>query len=228
MKRRPSRHILIIDIGGTHVKFRASNRRAVAVFDSSNQMTPRQMLRSIRRMTRDWRYERVSLGFPGLVIDGRIVAEPANLGHGWVGFDFEAGFGCSTRIMNDAVMQAMGGYEGGRMLFLGFGTALGAVAILDSKVHPMELAHLPFSKRGLVQSFVGDDALKRLGRARWSRNALKIIKHLSHLMEVRYVIVGGGNAEHLHSLPRNVRIAPHDLAFIGGIRLWKRSPGVAL
>jgi polyphosphate glucokinase len=178
MERR-QRHIFTVDIGGTHVKFHVSNRRGVQTFDSSTSMTPPQMMRRIRLITKDWRFDCVSLGFPGLVVDGRIVAEPANLGAGWVGYNFQAAFGHPTRIMNDAVMQAIGSYEGGRMLFLGFGTALGAVAILDSKVHPMELAHLPFSKRGLIQAYVGGDALKRLGRTRWSKNALNVVKHLS-------------------------------------------------
>jgi polyphosphate glucokinase len=228
MSPRRRRHILTVDIGGTNVKFRVSNRRAVQTFASSPTMTPSQMMRRIRLLTKDWRFDRVSLGFPGMVIDGRIVTEPANLGRGWVDFNFRAAFDCPVRIMNDAVMQATGGYEGGRMLFLGFGTALGAVAILDSKVHPMELAHLPFSKRGLIQSYVGADALKRLGRTRWSKNALKVIKHLSRLLDVRYVIVGGGNAERLGSTPRYVRIASHDLAFIGGFRAWRRSSWVEL
>jgi polyphosphate glucokinase len=228
VKRRRQRHILTVDVGGTSVKFRLSNRRTVQSFASSTTMTPRQMMRRIAAATKEWHFDRVTLGFPGMVIDGRIVTEPANLGRGWVHFDFEAAFGRPTRIMNDAVMQAIGAYDGGRMLFLGFGTALGAVAILDAKLHPMELAHLPFSNRGLIQSYVGDDALKRLGRTRWSRNALKVIKHLSGLLDAHYVIVGGGNSERLTSLPRNVRTARHDLAFVGGFRAWRRSPGVDL
>ena len=226
MKVRRQRHTLIVDIGGTHVKFRLSNRRVIEAFDSCRSMTPKQLLRRLTQITRTWRYDRVSLGFPGIVIDGRIVAEPENLGPGWIGFDFEAAFGRPTRIINDAVMQAIGGYAKGRMLFLGFGTALGAVAILDSKIYPMEFAHLPFGKRGLVQSSVGDAALKRLGRTQWSKNALKIIDHLSRLLDAHDVLIGGGNSAHLLRRPHNVRIAPKDLAFIGGIRIWKRSPGV--
>jgi polyphosphate glucokinase len=228
MKSRRLRHTLIIDIGGTHVKFRLSNRRVIEAFDSSPSMTPQKLLRRLQPITRNWRFDRVSLGFPGIVIDGRIVAEPENLGPGWIGFDFQAAFGCPTRLINDAVMQAIGGYVKGRMLFLGFGTALGAVAILDGKVFPMEFAHLPFGKRGLVQSSVGDDALKRLGRTQWSKNALKIIHHLTRLLDVHDVLIGGGNCDHLRPKPHDVRIAPQDLAFIGGTRIWKRSPGVDL
>lgn len=228
MKLRRQRHILSVDIGGTNVKFRISNRRAIRTFASSATMTPSQMVRRIDRMTKDWRFDCVSLGFPGMVIDGRIVTEPVNLGRGWVDYDFQAAFGGPTRIMNDAVMQAIGAYKKGRMLFLGFGTALGAVAILDSKVYAMELGHLPFSKRGLIQSYVGDDALKRLGRTRWEKNALKVIRHLSRLLDAQYVIVGGGNSTRLRLTPRNVRIAPSDLAFAGGFRAWRRSPGIQL
>jgi polyphosphate glucokinase len=154
-------------------------------------MTPQQMMRRIRLMTKDWSFDRVSLGFPG-------------------------------------TMQAIGGYDGGRMLFLDFGTALGAVSILDSKVYPMELGHLPFSKRGQIQSYVGGDALTRLGSTRWSKNALQIISHLSRILDAHYVIVGGGNAAHFRSMPRHVRVTPPDLAFIGGFRAWKRSPGAEL
>lgn len=222
------RRVLTVDIGGTHVKFRLSNGIVVRSFDSSASMTPRQMLVRLKQMTGDWRFDCVSLGFPGLVIDGRIVVEPTNLGIGWVGFDFAAAFKRPTRILNDAIMQAAGGYAGGRMLFLGFGTALGAVSILDSIVHPMELGHLPFSKRGLIQAYVGADALERLGSSRWSRNALQVIGHLSRALDAHDVVVGGGNAERLRRLPRNVRRAPHDLAFRGGFRAWQRSPGIKL
>lgn len=222
------RHILAIDIGGSHVKLRVSNRRTIKTFDSSPSLEPRGLLREIRALVAGWSFDRVTLGFPGLVIDGRIVSEPANLGHGWVRFDFAKAFSRPVRIMNDAVMQALGGYTGGRMLFLGFGTALGAVAILDGRIHPMELVHLPFDKRELVQNSVGADALRRLGRKRWSINAKATIRHLRDFLEVDYVVLGGGNACRLGVLPKNVRLKDNELAFIGGFRAWQRSSGTRL
>ena len=216
------RHTLVIDIGGTHVKLRVSNRKAAQQFDSSRTLTPRAMLREIRLLVRDWTFVRVTLGFPGIVIDGRIISEPVNLGHGWVGFNFPTAFGVPVLVMNDAVMQALGSYRGGRMLFLGFGTALGAVAILDGRIYPMELAHLPFSKRGLVQQYVGDDALRRLGRKRWSANAKAIMHHLRGILDVHYLVLGGGNACRLQRLPSNAQLGNNDLAFVGGFRAWNR------
>jgi polyphosphate glucokinase len=225
MTTQRRRHVLAIDIGGTHVKLRLSNRRTVHEFDSSRTMTPRDMLGQLRKLTRDWVFDRVSLGFPGMVVDGRIVSEPINLGSGWVGVDFEKEIDRPVRIINDAVMQALGAYAGGRMLFLGFGTALGAVAILHGNVYPMELAHLPFSKRGLVQQYVGAEALRRLGARRWSENAKMIMRHLGDILDVHYLVVGGGNACKLRALPKNVRMGNNDLAFLGGFRLWQRSAG---
>jgi polyphosphate glucokinase len=223
MPAQPRRYILAVDIGGTHVKLRLSNRRVVVQFDSFPMMTPREMLRHIHPIVKQWNFHLVTVGYPGLVIDGRIVSEPANLGHGWVGFDFAKAFKRPTRIINDAVMQALGSYAGGRMLFLGFGTALGAVAILDSKVYPMELAHLPFTKRGLIQTYVGDDALRRLGHKRCSTNAKKVLRHLGNILDVDYSVVGGGNACRIGKLPKRVRLGDNKLAFIGGFRAWRRS-----
>ena len=221
-------HTLAIDVGGTHVKLRVSNRRAVEQFDSAPTVTPREVVKEVRERTKNWQYDRVALGFPGMVIDGRIVSEPANLGHGWVGFDFARAFKRPVLVLNDAVMQALGSYAGGRMLFLGFGTGLGAVAILNGRVYPMELAHLPFSKRGLVQQYVGVEALRRLGRKRWSLNAKAVMRHLQAVLDVHYIVVGGGNACRLGRLPRNVRLGDNELAFTGGFRAWRRVPGIHL
>lgn len=215
------RHILAIDVGGSHVKLRVSNRRAVRVFASSRSLTAAQMVDKARTLVHDWSYHRVTLGFPGMVVDGRIVCEPANLGLGWLGFDFTKAFHRPVRILNDAVMQALGHYSGGRMLFLGFGTALGAVLISDSKIHPMEIAHLPFTKRGLIQNYVGDDARRRLGRKRWSANAKQLIKQLGQALDVPDIVAGGGNAIRLAGLPHNVRVGDANLAFVGGFRAWR-------
>ena len=214
-------HILTIDIGGSHVKIRASNRRAIRQFASSPALTARQMVAQVRSLSSDWTYRRVSIGYPGVVVDGRIVCEPANLGHGWAGFDFAKAFGMPTRIINDAAMQALGSYCGGRMLYLGFGTGLGTVLIIRSRIFPMELAHLPLTKRGLIQNYVGDAARRRLGRRRWRANAKSLIRQLAGILDAEYVVAGGGNARHLGRLPRNVRLGDNELAFTGGFRLWR-------
>ncbi len=194
MPRKKVHSTLVIDIGGGHVKFRVSHRRAIEQFTSGPVMTARQAVKQVLKRTRDWRYDRVTIGFPGIVIDACIVCEPANLGHGWVGFDSAKAFGCPVRIMNDAAMQALGGYTGGRMLFLGFGTALGSVLIADSTIYPIELSHLPFTKRGLIQNNVGDEARRRLGNKRWSTSAKRIISELRGALHAQVVMVGGGNA----------------------------------
>lgn len=224
MREKLLRHILVIDIGGGHVKYRVSNKRIVEQFSSGTDLTAREMTRRLLERTRGWRYHNVTIGFPGMVINGRIVCEPVNLGLGWIGFDFTKAFGRPTRIVNDAVMQALGSYVGrGRMLFLGFGTGLGAVLIADSKLYPMELAHLPFSKRGLIQNYVGDGARRRLGLTRWSENAKAVIQQLRRALEVRFVVVGGGNAMRLKRLPRYVIRADNTRAFAGGIRVWREN-----
>lgn len=222
MARKHTKHILIIDVGGGHVKFRLSNRQRIEQFPSGSGLTARRMIQEVLVRTRGWHYNFVTIGFPGMVVDGRIVCEPVNLGHGWVGLNFAKAFKRPTRIMNDAAMQALGSYAGGRTLFLGFGTGLGAVLIANSTIFPMELAHLPLTKRGLIQNYVGDDARRRLGRTRWSINAKNLIKQLSRALEVQSVVVGGGNACRLGRLPPSVRRGHNDLAFVGGVRVWRR------
>jgi predicted NBD/HSP70 family sugar kinase len=221
MRKNERRHILVIDIGGGHVKFCVSNRHTAEQFVSGPGMSPAHMVGKVLAATRAWHYSHVTIGFPGMIIDGRIVCEPANLGHGWVAFDFAKAFGRPARLMNDAAMQALGSYAGGRMLFLGFGTGLGAVLIADSAIHPMELAHLPFSKRGLIQNFVGDDARRRLGTSRWSKHAKVMIKQLSRALDADSIVIGGGNATRLKRLPRHATRGGNELAFVGGIRAWR-------
>lgn len=220
---RHPRHILAIDIGGSHVKLKLSNRGHIEQFRSGNSLTPRDLVRQAKVIARQWNYHRVTVGFPGVVVDGCIVCEPINLGHGWVGFDFARAFGCPIRLMNDAAMQALGSYAGGRMLFLGFGTGLGAVFISGSTIRAMELAHLPFTKRGLIQNYVGKDALRRIGRKRWSDHARRLITQLSRALKVDYTVIGGGNAQELDRLPRNVHLGHNDLALLGGVRAWRRA-----
>jgi len=219
-------HILAIDIGGSHVKLRVSNRRAIKEFMSGDNLTPRLLVKQVLSIVRDWTYHYVTIGVPGMVVDGHIVCEPTNLGHGWIGFDFAKVFRRPTRIVNDAAMQALGAYTGGRMLFLGFGTALGAVFIADSNIYPMELAHLPLTKRGLVQNYVGDEARRKLGTKRWSAHARQLIKQLGNALSAQYIVVGGGNAVHLGKLPRHVHLGDNRLAFVGGFRVWRALPTI--
>lgn len=219
---KPIRHkrVLAIDVGGSHVKMRVFGRRELRQFDSGPELTPRRMVSRVHEMTGDWTYDAVSIGYPGVVLHGKVVAEPHNLGTGWVGFDFRKAFGRPTRIMNDAAMQAVGSYEGGRMLFLGLGTGLGSAMIVDGVVAPMELAHLPYKKGRTYEDFVGARGLKRLGGKKWRRTVNEVVVQLSTLLEADYVVIGGGNARKLKRLPKNARLGSNDFAFLGGFRIW--------
>jgi polyphosphate glucokinase len=215
------KRILAIDVGGSHVKTRVFGRREMRQFDSGPHLTPRKMVEQVHELTGDWKYDAVSIGYPGVVLHGKVIAEPHNLGPGWVGFDFRKAFGRPTRIMNDAAMQAIGSYEGGRMLFLGLGTGLGSALIVDDIVAPMELAHLPFKKGRTYEDYVGDRGLLRLGAKKWRRNVKEVVERLSTVLEADYVVIGGGNARKLKRLPKNARLGNNDFAFIGGFRVWR-------
>ena len=212
--------VLAIDVGGSHVKMRVFGRRELRQFESGPELTPRRMVSRVHEMTGDWTYDAVSIGYPGVVLHGKVVADPHNLGSGWVGFDFRKAFGRPTRIMNDAAMQAVGSYEGGRMLFLGLGTGLGSAMIVDGVVAPMELAHLPYKKGRTYEDFVGARGLKRLGGKKWRRTVNEVVVQLSTLLEADYVVIGGGNARKLKRLPKNARLGSNDFAFLGGFRIW--------
>jgi polyphosphate glucokinase len=214
------KRVLAIDVGGSHVKMRVFGRRELRQFDSGPELTPRRMVSRVHEMTGDWTYDAVSIGYPGVVLHGKVVADPHNLGPGWVGFDFRKAFGRPTRIMNDAAMQAVGSYEGGRMLFLGLGTGLGSAMIVDGVVAPMELAHLPYKKGRTYEDFVGARGLKRLGGKKWRRTVNEVVVQLSTLLEADYVVIGGGNARKLKRLPKNARLGSNDFAFLGGFRIW--------
>lgn len=214
------RRVLAIDVGGSHVKMRVFGRREVRQFDSGPKLTPRRMVAHIHEITGDWSYEAVTIGYPGVVLHGKVVAEPFNLGHGWVGYDFRKAFGRPTRILNDAAMQAVGSYEGGRMLFLGLGTGLGSAMIIDGVVAPMELAHLPYKKGRTYEDYVGARGLKRLGAKKWNRAVNEVVTQLRTLLEADYVVIGGGNGRRLKRLPRNARLGSNDFAFLGGFRVW--------
>jgi len=199
---------------------RLFGRREMRQVESGPDLTPRQMVAHVHELTGDWIYDAVSIGYPGVVLHDKVVAEPHNLGRGWVGFDFRKAFGRPTRVLNDAAMQAVGSYEGGRMLFLGLGTGLGSAMIVDGVVAPMELAHLPYKKGRTYEEYVGARGLKRLGVKKWSRTVNEVVTQLSTLLEVDYVVVGGGNARKLKRLPKNARLGSNDFAFLGGFRVW--------
>ena len=212
--------ILVIDVGGTHVKFATRAHTDVVKIDSGPTMTVRKMAAAVRAATADWNYTAVSIGYPGPVLHGRPVAEPHNLGRGWVGFDYKEAFGCPVKIVNDAAMQALGSYEGGKMLFLGLGTGLGSALIVDGVLEPMELAHLPYKSGRTYEDFVGLRGLERLGKKKWRRNVLAAVTQLKAALLPDYVVLGGGNAKYLKELPPGSKLGANENAILGGFRLW--------
>jgi polyphosphate glucokinase len=213
--------VLVIDVGGSHVKALATGHKEPVKIASGPKMTAKDMVRSIRKAVAGWQYDAVSIGYPGAVMNGRPVSEPRNLGVGWVGFNFKKAFGCPVKVTNDAAMQALGSYTSGRMLFLGLGTGLGSALIIDRILEPMELAHLPYKKGRTYEEYVGNAGLKRLGKRKWRRNVANVVARLQTALEVNDVVVGGGNAKLLQKLPAGVRLGANANAFIGGFRLWK-------
>lgn len=213
--------VLTIDVGGTHVKVNAGRRRTPIKISSGPRMTAKEMVRQVRSAISDWTYDVVSIGYPGIVLHGLPVSEPRNLGSGWVGFNFQRAFGCPVRIINDAAMQGMGSYKGGRMLFVGLGTGLGTALILDGRLEAMELAHLPYRKGRTYEEYVGEAGLERLGRKKWRRHVFAVVSLLREAFEVDDVVVGGGNVKLLRRLPRGVRRGRNADAFVGGVRLWQ-------
>jgi polyphosphate glucokinase len=213
--------VLCLDVGGTHVKMLVSGRRVFREAPSGPTLTPSRLVAQVHALTADWPRDAISLGYPGLVVHGRIAAEPKNLGHGWTGFDFSAAFGCPVKIINDAAMQALGSYEGGRMLFLGLGTGLGSAMIVNGELEPMELAHLPYRKGRTYEDYVGAAGLHRLGKKRWRRHVWDVVTKLRAALEPDYVVIGGGNAKRLESPPRGVVVGKNTNAFRGGFRLWQ-------
>jgi len=213
--------VLAIDVGGTHVKVLASDARQARKLASGPHLTPAQMVKQVKKLTADWTYDAISIGYPGLVTHGRIAAEPRNLGRGWVGFDFGKAFGRPVRIINDAAMQALGSYRGGRMLFLGLGTGLGSAMIVDGRLEPMELAHLPYKKGRSYEDYVGAAGLKRLGDRKWRKHVWSVVKMLRAALEPDDVVLGGGNVKKLERLAPGVRRGDNTNAFAGGFRLWQ-------
>jgi polyphosphate glucokinase len=218
--RRPKK-VLVIDVGGTHVKILMTGKRVMRKVNSGPTMTARKMVDAVKRLTIDWSYEAVSIGYPGPVLHGRPGAEPKHLGGGWVGFDFERAFGRPVRVINDAAMQALGSYREGRMLFLGLGTGLGSALIIDGVLEPMELAHLPYKNGRSYEAYVGARGLKRFGIKKWRRHVAKAAETLRHALQVDSVVLGGGNVKQLKNVPAGIRLGSNAHAFLGGYRLWK-------
>jgi polyphosphate glucokinase len=215
-------NILGVDIGGTNLKFRSQRQEDVIKVPSGPRMTPEFMMKAIHQHTVGWRYDHVSVGFPGPVIHDRPLLEPHNLGRGWVRFDFKKAFGGKPlKLLNDAAMQALGSYSGGRMLYLGLGTGLGSAMVVDGHVQAMELAHLPWKKRKSYEDYLGKAGLKRYGRKAWEKNVLRVIALMSNAMEAEYVVLGGGNAKLVRNLPPNVTVGSNDNAFKGAFQLWE-------
>lgn len=220
-KMSPTPWVLVVDVGGTSVKMFATGQDERRSFSSGPTLTPRQMVSGVKKLTRGWRYDAISIGYPGPVLHGRPIAEPYNLGRGWVGFDFAAAFGHPVKVINDAAMQALGCYRGGKMLFLGLGTGLGSTMIVDGIVEPMELGHLPY-KKGTYEDYLGRAGLKRCGKKKWRRHVADVVEHFIAALAPDDIVIGGGNVKKLDPLPPHSRASDNANAFGGGVRLWER------
>jgi predicted NBD/HSP70 family sugar kinase len=220
------RRILVVDIGGEHVKFRIGPHGAIERFVSGPRMTPARMMRQLRKLMQGREFDVVSMGYPGVVFHGRIAGEPHNLGRGWVGYDFPRAFGKPVRILNDAAMQAIGSYQGGRMLFLGLGTGLGATLIIDGVVEPTEVGHMPYKHGHTFEDYVGESGRRRRGNKKWRKAVRHVIDALKAAFEADYVVLGGGNSVRLKRLPKDVRLGDNRNAFAGGLRIWQGREGL--
>jgi polyphosphate glucokinase len=212
-------NVLVIDIGGTHVKILATGQDAHREFDSGPMLTPKRMVSGVRKLVADWKYDVISIGYPGPVLRNRPVSEPWNLGKGWAGFNFEAAFKRPVKVVNDAAMQALGSYKGGKMLFLGLGTGLGSAMVVDGIVEPMELGHLPY-KKATFEDYVGIRGLKKYGKKKWRRYVADGVERLVTALEADDVVLGGGNVKKLKARPKGCRAGDNANAFLGGFRLW--------
>ena len=217
MKATPK--VLAIDIGGTNVKILATGQAEPRKFASGKDLTPHKMVASVKKLAGNWKYDVVSIGYPGQVVGDRAVTEPRNLAQGWVGFDFAAAFGCPVKVVNDAAMQALGSYNGGKMLFLGLGTGLGSTLIVNGIVEPMELGHLPY-KKGTYEDYVGRVGLERHGKKKWRRHVADVVARFITALEPDETVIGGGNVKKLNALPPHSRAGDNANAFRGGFRLW--------
>ena len=215
-------NVLVVDVGGTHVKVLATGHTEQREFESGPGLTPRRLVKGVRKLAGDWNYKAVSIGYPGPVLHGRPVTEPWNLGKGWVGFDFKAAFQRPVRVLNDAAMQALGSYKRGKMLFLGLGTGLGSALIVDGIVEPMELGHLPY-REGTFEDYIGIRGLEKYGKSKWRRYVVDVVKRLIAALEPEEVVLGGGNVWKLKELPPLCRRGDNSNAFLGGFRLWQNN-----
>jgi predicted NBD/HSP70 family sugar kinase len=215
-------NLLVIDVGGTNIKFHATGQKDVVKIPSGIKMTPARMVQELQKALGEFKHTGVSIGYPGPVVNGKPASEPHNLGRGWVAFDYDQAFGCRVKIINDAAMQALGSYEGGRMLFLGLGTGLGSALIVDGALAPMELAHLPYRKGGTFEDYVGLRGLERHGKKKWRIHVADVIARLRAALVADYVVLGGGNAKLLKELAHGVRLGENSHAFRGGQRMWDR------
>jgi polyphosphate glucokinase len=216
------KRVLVVDVGGSHVKVMSSGSVEVRRFDSGPDLGPAEMVDRVLDTTEDWSYDVVSVGFPGAVHENRPQREPHNLGTGWVDFDYRGAFGRPIRMLNDAALQALGSYHGGRMLFLGLGTGLGSALISQDAIVPLELAHLPWKDGRTYEQWVGEDALERDGVRAWRTNVLRMLDAFRAAFPVDYTVVGGGNVRLVPVLPEHVERGANDNAFRGGFLLWER------
>ena len=213
--------VLVIDVGGTHIKMLATGQKEVRKIPSGPTITAGKMVRVVKEGVKDWKFDCVSLGYPGPIINGHPLREPHNLGGGWMRFDFSKAFGCPVKIINDAAMQALGSYKGGRMLFLGLGTGLGSAMIVNGVLEPMELAHLAYKNGKTYEDYLGLRGLERLGKKKWRQHVTKVTKKLMVALEADYVVLGGGNCKKLKKLPAGARLGSNENAFVGGFRMWE-------
>ena len=218
----PTPRVLVVDVGGTSVKILATGQDEHRSFPSGPTLTPRQMVCGVKKLAGGWSYDAVSIGYPGPVLHGRPIAEPHNLGRGWVAFNFAAAFGHPVEVMNDAAMQALGSYMGGKMLFLGLGTGLGSTMIVDGILEPMELGHLPY-KKGTYEDYVGHAGLNRHGKTKWRHHVADVVARFFAALEPDDIVIGGGNVTKLDALPPHSRAGDNANAFRGGFRLWERA-----
>jgi|ERR1700722_17989654 polyphosphate glucokinase len=214
-------NVLVIDVGGTHVKVLATGQKVERKFDSGPTLTPAKMATGVLRLARGWKYDAVSIGYPGPVWHNRPIAEPHNLANGWIGFDYRAAFKRPVKMVNDAAMQALGSYKGGRMLFLGLGTGLGSAMIVDGIIEPMELAHLPY-KKSTFEDYVGIRGLEKHGKKKWRKHVADVVERLKAALEPEDVVLGGGNVNNLKKLPPGCRAGDNANAFLGGFRMWAK------
>jgi polyphosphate glucokinase len=219
------RSVLVVDVGGSSVKILATGQTEARSFRSGPTLTPKRMVSAVKKLAVDWKYDVVSIGYPGPVLGDRPMAEPRNLGRGWVGFDFARSFGCPVKLVNDAAMQALGSYQGGKMLFLGLGTGLGTALIVEGIVAPMEVSHLPY-KKATYESYVGKAGLERAGKKKWRRHVADVVERLIAALQPDDTVIGGGNVTKLKTLPPRCRQGANANAFRGGLRLWERDRAV--